>query len=443
MRARTETAALRTLGVLEDVFGERYRRNFDVRLWDGTTHPSLTARRDFTFVVNSPGALRNAFALPLDLRSATAFVDGSLDVEGDLCSAIATLYAANQARTPLQTAAIAMKLAGLPREARRVVPGADLGGKRHSRERDRAAISYHYDHPVAFYRAFLGRLMVYSCAYYDDGIETLDDAQAAKLSHVLRKLRLREGMTFLDIGCGWGALVIAAAQRGAQALGITLSNAQCEEANRRIDELGLADRARVERRDYRELGGAVFDRIASVGMVEHVGRTQLAAYFRAACQALRPGGLFLNHGITEQSPGRNVPRNGFIERYVFPDGELQCIGDVLGIAERSGFEVRDVENLREHYARTLRAWVANLEANRQAAEGSGGTVAYRVWRLYMAASAVNFEAGNIGVFQSLLAKPDADGHVDIPMTRKDLYRAQSGLLLISILLPILQRFLPH
>ncbi len=419
---REDTAAAsRTLGVLEAVFGERYLCDFDVRLWDGTVRPSKTARRDFVFCVNSPGALRNAFTPPVDLNAGTAFIDGSLDLEGDLCAAIAIMNATNADRSALQIARVALLLAQLPRESRPAPPHANLNGKRHSRERDRAAISYHYDHPVDFYASFLDRDLVYSCAYYDDGIEDLNEAQSAKLNHVLRKLRLQPGMKFLDIGCGWGSLVIRAAQNGAQALGITLSRVQYETANRRIEELGLANRARVELLDYRELGNAVFDRIASVGMVEHVGRTHLPEYFSCAFAALRPGGLFLNHGITEQSPGRKAQHNGFIDRYVFPDGDLQCIGDILGIAEREGFEVRDVENLREHYARTLRGWVANIERNRDSAEAHAGIAAYRVWRLYMAASAVNFEAGNIAVFQSLLAKPDVNGHVAIPMTRRDLY----------------------
>ncbi len=415
------TATSRTLAVLEAVFGDRYLRDFDVRLWDGTVRPSKTARRDFIFCLNSPGALRNAFAPPVDLNAGTAFVDGSLGIDGDLCAAIALMNAANTDRSALQTARIALLLAQLPRESRPAPQHPHFNGKRHSLERDRAAISYHYDHPVEFYASFLDHDLVYSCAYFDDGIDNLDDAQSAKLNHVLRKLRLQPGMRFLDIGCGWGSLVIRAAQNGAQALGITLSHVQYETANRRIEALGLADLARVELLDYRELGNAIFDRIASVGMVEHVGQTQLPEYFTCAFAALRPGGLFLNHGITEQSPGRKAQRNGFIDRYVFPDGDLECISDILGIAEREGFEIRDVENLREHYARTLRAWSENIERNRDVAQSNAGTAAYRVWRLYMAASAVNFEAGNIAVFQSLLAKPDVNGRVDIPMTRRDLY----------------------
>jgi len=413
----------RAIAVLEAVFGDGFRQNFDVRLWDGSTLPSLSTRRDFTFVVNSPGALRNAFTPPVEANAGAAFVSGALDIEGDITAAIAAFGAANRRRSLASAARTGWLLMQLPKEARPLTPGAQLNGKKHSRERDRAAISYHYDHPVAFYRAFLDRDLVYSCAYYDDGIETLDDAQAAKLHYVLRKLRLEAGMSFLDIGCGWGSLVIAAAKLGAHAHGITLSRVQYEEANRRIGELGLSDWARVEYRDYRDLRGLTFDRIASIGMVEHVGRAKLPEYYAAAFDALRPGGLFLNHGIAEQSPGRKPPTNPFIDRYVFPDGDLVAVGDTLAIAERGGFEVRDVENLREHYARTLRAWVDRLEHHRDEAVAQAGEAAYRVWRLYMAGSAVSFDEGSIGIYQSLLARPDANGRVTIPPTRRDLYDA--------------------
>jgi cyclopropane-fatty-acyl-phospholipid synthase len=266
--------------------------------------------------------------------------------------------------------------------------------------------------------------LVYSCAYWDDSIESLDDAQAAKLDYTLRKLRVRPGDRILDIGCGWGALVIRAAQRfGAQALGITLSRAQCDEAQRRIARAGVSDRARVELRDYRDLHGERFERIVSIGMFEHVGRARFAEYFRAAYDALHPGGLFLNHAISDQSVGRRSWRDrGFIDRFIFPDGELVTVADALQVAERTGFEVRDVENLREHYARTLRAWVSNLERNRDAAIAAAGEQIYRLWRLYLAGSAQGFSIGRLGVFQSLLGRPHADGSVDIPATRRELYK---------------------
>lgn len=407
--------------LLEAVFADDFLRDFDVRLPDGTLLPSRTARHKYTFVVNTPGALRTAFTPPIDRNAGTAFVAGAIDIEGDLPAAIDALNTASTSRSLLERARVALLTHRLPRESHAPL-GAQLNGKRHSRERDRAAISYHYDHPVAFYRSFLDDDLVYSCAYYDDGIESLNDAQSAKLDYVLRKLRVEPGMRFLDVGCGWGSLVIRAARAGAHALGITLSQVQYDEANRRIAEAGLEHLAKVELRDYRDLQDRRFDRIASIGMVEHVGRTKQREYYRCAFEALRPGGLFLNHGIAEQSPGRNVGANGFIDRYVFPDGDLIAVADSLAIAERVGFEVRDVENLREHYARTLRAWTSNLERNRDNAVACAGETAYRIWRLYMAASAVSFEGGSIAIFQSLLGKPDERGHVTIPATRRDLYR---------------------
>ncbi len=396
-----------------------------MRLWDGTLIPSRTSERRFTLVVNGPGALREAFSPPVDLNAGRAFVEGSLDIEGSVEAAIAMLVAANNARSNAQTLRILYLLNRLPRSNGRHAQNgqAHLAGAEHSKERDRAAISHHYDHPVEFYASFLGPQLVYSCAYYDDGVTTLAQAQEAKLQHILRKLRVKPGMAFLDIGCGWGSLVIAAARAGANALGITLSRVQYETAKRRIEDEGLTNRASVELLDYRDLGARRFDRIASIGMVEHVGLANLPLYFKTAFAALRPGGLFLNHGISEQSPGRKGGRqDAFIDRYVFPDGELVAIGKSLAIAEVAGFEVRDVENLREHYAHTLRDWVANLASNAVRAQAVAGMEAYRVWRLYMSASATAFASGTIGIYQSLLARPDAQGFVDIPPTRADIYR---------------------
>jgi cyclopropane-fatty-acyl-phospholipid synthase len=263
--------------------------------------------------------------------------------------------------------------------------------------------------------------MVYSCAYWDDGVDSLDEAQSAKLDYTLRKLRLRPGERLLDIGCGWGALVIRAAQLGAQSLGITLSRPQRDEAQRRIASAGVAAFARVEYRDYRELRGERFDKIVSIGMFEHVGRARFAEYFRAVHDALLPGGLFLNHAIADQSGARSGRARGFMGRFIFPDGELVPIADALAFAERAGFEVRDVENLREHYARTLRSWVSNLERNRSAAIAAAGETSYRLWRLYLAGSAQGFSTGRIAVFQSLLARPEERGRVELPPTRRDLY----------------------
>jgi cyclopropane-fatty-acyl-phospholipid synthase len=237
---------------------------------------------------------------------------------------------------------------------------------------------------------------------------------------------LRAGQSFLDIGCGWGSLVIRAAQRGARAYGITLSRSQHEEAMRTIAALGLGDRARVDLRDYRELGDERFDAIASVGMVEHVGRERLPEYFASAFRALRDGGLFLNHGIVLNGvEGAWRAGGSFVGRYVFPDGDLLAIDVSARAAERAGFEVRDMENLREHYTRTLRAWGANLAANRQAVVDATDARTERIWRIYMAGSARGFALGRMGLMQTLLAKPHPDGRVEIPSTRRDVYRVKT------------------
>jgi cyclopropane-fatty-acyl-phospholipid synthase len=416
------------VAVLKAVFGDEFARHFAVRLWDGTVIPA-TERADFTLVINSPGALRLAFMPPFDLNAGRAFAAGLLDCEGNVESAVDALYVATGSVRASAFPHLFGLLRRLPKESLPKLREAGLRGRLHSKERDRAAIGFHYDQPVAFYQSILDRAMVYSCAYFDDGVTSLDDgvtslddAQAAKLDYTLRKLRLSPGERFLDIGCGWGALVIAAARRGARALGVTLSVQQHAEAQRRIAAAGLTDLARVELRDYRDLGAARFEKIASIGMFEHVGREKLPEYFGSAYTLLEPGGLFLNHGIADESSRRRNGRiGGFVGRFVFPDGHLVRISDALKVAERCGFEVRDVENLREHYTRTLRCWVSNIERNRDAAIAASGEQSYRVWRLYMAGSARGFRTGRMGVFQSLLAKPRADGGSDLPPTRRDLY----------------------
>ena len=305
--ARIASAALRLL------FGNAYLREFAVRLWDGTFVPAAGPQR-FVLGITEPGALRAAFRPPFDLSAGRAFAAGLIVCDGDVETAVDVLLATLTQLTMLRVFRLLRLLRRLPEASVPPLREASMQGKAHSRGRDLSAIGFHYDQPVAFYRAFLDRNMVYSCAYYDDGIETLDAAQSAKLDYVLKKLRLNPGERFLDIGCGWGALVIRAAQHGANALGITLSRSQFEEATRRIEEAGVGDRARVELRDYRGLAGEYFDKIASVGMFEHVGRVRLHEYFNAAFKALRPGGLFLNHGIGEQSPERKGDKaSGFIE----------------------------------------------------------------------------------------------------------------------------------
>jgi cyclopropane-fatty-acyl-phospholipid synthase len=391
-------------------------------LWDGTEIPPESP--GFVFQVNAPFALRAALTPPFDVNPGKAFVEGWLDVAGNLELAIDFLESSVTRLSKVALLKVLAHLARLPAPPRVAEAGiARLRGRRHTKARDAAAIGFHYDQSVAFYQTFLGRDLVYSCAYWDEGVDTLDDAQRAKLDYVLDKVRLRPGQSFLDIGCGWGALVIRAAERGAHAHGITLSRRQHEEAVRRIEAAGLQDRARVELRDYRDLGELQYDAIASIGMVEHVGRERLAEYFSCAHRALRDGGLFLNHGIVSQSRDGKGYRaaNDFIGRYVFPDGDLVAIDTTIRDAEAAGFEVRDVENLREHYARTLRAWVANLTAEQRAAAEASDARTERIWRMYMTGSARSFALGRMGLMQTLLGKPRADGSSDIPPTRRDLY----------------------
>ena len=430
--------------VLGALFGPPAERDFAVRYWTGTVEGPGGAPR-FTVVLRGPGALRRMLLPPSELALVEAYIFGDIDIEGDL-EAAASLgdTAARQLSSGAALVRAARLALALPRGAG---AGADAGsggarrarglarfGRRHSMHRDGAAVRFHYDLGNAFYARWLDERMVYSCAYFRTGDETLDDAQVAKLDLVCRKLRLRPGERMLDIGCGWGALVIHAAKEyGAHALGVTLSERQAALARERIASAGVADRCRVEVLDYRAIEGeGRFDKIASVGMVEHVGRDRLDEYFGAAFRLLAPGGLFLNHGIVSLGRARPRPRldwlwhrlwrrDAFIHRYVFPDATLVPAAPVLAAAERAGFETRDVESLREHYALTLRHWVRRLQAGREAAVREVGEATYRVWRLYMAASAHSFASGRNAILQTLLAKPDAAGRSAVPLTREDLY----------------------
>lgn len=401
-------------------------RRFAVRLWNGEVLPADGEPR-FTLVLNHPGALRNMFLPPTELSVGEAFLRGDFDLEGDFFAAF-ELEALFRKMGWRQSLVLARDLLLLPRgqAAPLTRNAAALRGKLHSRERDRAAISYHYDVGNDFYALWLDRRMVYSCAYFPTGAEDLETAQEKKLDYICRKLHLREGERLLDIGCGWGALALHAAEKyGVEVLGVTLSTNQAKLANERIAERDLETRARVELRDYRDLDPSEpFDKIVSIAMFEAIGRSSLPEYFAQTSRLLKPGGLFLNHGIALAQASYQPSKNAsFVDRYVFPDGELESVNEVNWIGERAGFEVRDVENLREHYARTLRYWVARLEAKREEAIRIAGETTYRVWRLYMAGSAYHFERGEFNIYQTLFAKPNADGSVQLPWSRAELYRA--------------------
>lgn len=303
---------------------------------------------------------------------------------------------------------------------------AQLRGRQHSIERDRQAIAYHYDVSNDFFALWLDRRMIYSCAYFGQPDWDLDTAQEAKLAYPCRKLRLKPGQRLLDIGCGWGGLVMYAAEHHGVAVdGITLSQSQAELANARLAEKGLSDRCRVLLQDYREVDESKpYDALVSVGMFEHVGPALLKEYFAKAWRLTKSGGVFLNHVTARGTRLRTTPGRSFNDTYVFPDGELVPINLTLQAAESAGFEVRDVESLREHHALTLRHWVQRLEANHQEALQHVEEATYRVWRLYMSGSAHGFTTGRLNVYQALLVKPGKRGASGLPLTRAEWYRPQ-------------------
>jgi cyclopropane-fatty-acyl-phospholipid synthase len=296
---------------------------------------------------------------------------------------------------------------------------------------NRRNIAHHYDVSNAFYRMWLDSRMVYSCAYFRDDADTLDVAQVQKLDHICRKLRLEAGEKFLDIGCGWGALLFHAAESyGVLATGITLSQNQFDHVTREIAARGLAGRVRVELRDYLELPEDVqYDKVASVGMFEHVGVRRFPHYFGKIFRILKPGGLVMNHGITlnlvdAQSLGSGI--SDFVEDYVFPGGQLTHVARVIEGMAREGLEPVDAESLREHYAKTLWHWVERLESNADAARAEVGDERYRVWRIYMAGSAHAFDRGWLSLWQILAGKANPDGRLPRPLTREHVYAGCNG-----------------
>ena len=441
--------------VIAALFGASTERAFDVRYWDGTVESgrqqgegkgegeARAAAPAFVLVLRRPGALRRMLLPPSELSIVEAFLSGDVDVEGNLEDAMRLGDAINvRLRSPRTLASTLRHLISLPTSdwppdirARRARPAVASKGTRHDPARDRAAIQYHYNVGNEFYELWLDARMVYSCAYFRSPSDSLDDAQVTKLDLVCRKLRLHPGERFLDVGCGWGALVMHAAKcYGATALGITLSEAQATLARERIAAAGLADRCRVEILDYRGLPpNETFEKIASIGMVEHVGEDRLPTYFASLARALAPGGLLLNHGIVsveatrpkgwrDRIERRLWRRDAFIDQYVFPDGQIVPLHSTIAAAEGAGFETRDVESLREHYAMTLRAWIARLGRNAERAIALTDEWTYRTWRFYMTAAAFGFRIGRLNVVQTLLSKPDAAGRSKLPLTREDLVR---------------------
>jgi cyclopropane-fatty-acyl-phospholipid synthase len=422
--ARAVIATLRRAIAAPDALG--------IVLAGSGTERATTARPRARIVVHGPDAVARLLLPPTADGFAEAYLRGDIEIEGEVMAAVLAAESIDVRRlSPSDLRRVirwSLELrASTPRSAplRRV---SRLSGRRHSRARDMAAIRFHYDVGEAFYALWLDARLTYSCAYFPDGTTAanaahrLDGAQEDKLELIIRKLRLKDGMRLLDIGCGWGSLLgLAAERRDVRAIGVTLSQRQADEANRRARLAGVGDRAAAQVLDYRDMASlGRFDAVASVGMFEHVGRANLPTYFRAAFDALEPGGLFLNHGIAgaglRRRPSGLRPRgNRFLQSYVFPDGELVSIEDAVGFARASGFEVIGVQSLRPHYALTLAAWIERLEARWPAAVEAAGDEVARTWRLYMSAARLGFERGELDVCQLLLAKPAAAGPAAVPL----------------------------
>ncbi|MFD8028046.1 class I SAM-dependent methyltransferase [Streptomyces sp. NPDC002387] len=401
-----------------------------IRAWDGSESgpPGAPA-----LVVRNRRALRRLLWKPGELGLVRAWVSGDLGIDGDLYTALDLLAGliwergedarslGQAARDPQVRAAVRglARMAGPfppppppPEEVRRV------RGHLHTRRSDRRAISHHYDVGNDFYEIVLGPSMVYSCAYWAGPGSTLEDAQRDKLELVCRKLDLKPGQRLLDVGCGWGSMAVHAAREyGVSVVGITLSQEQAVFARKRVAEEGLTDRVEIRVQDYRDVTDGPYDAISSIGMAEHVGAERYLGYARDLYALLKPGGRLLNHQIARrpQKDESAYSVDVFIDAYVFPDGELAPIGSTVTQLERAGFEVRDVESLREHYALTLRRWVANLEAEWVRAQRLTSPGRARVWRLYMAASALSFEHNRIGVNQVLAVRSPESGASGMPL----------------------------
>lgn len=413
-------AAVRLKSLLEQLLGVPLPVR--IRAWDGSQAGPPGAP---TLVVRNRRAVRRLLFKPGELGLARAWVAGDLEIEGDLYAALDLLAGlvwergedarslAQALRDPEVRAAVRglVRLGGLPLPPAPPPEEVRRPGHLHTKRTDKRAISHHYDVGNDFYEIVLGPSMVYSCAYWPAPDSTLETAQSDKLDLVCRKLGLKPGMRLLDVGCGWGSMAMHAAREyGVSVVGITLSQEQAAYARKRVADEGLTDKVEIRVQDYRDVGDGPYDAISSIGMAEHVGAERYLEYADVLHRLLKPGGRLLNHQIARrpQREESSYEVDDFIDAYVFPDGELQPVGATVAQLERAGFEVRDVESIREHYALTLRRWVANLEADWARAVKLSGFGRARVWRLYMAASALAFERNRIGVNQVLAVRtPDS------------------------------------
>jgi cyclopropane-fatty-acyl-phospholipid synthase len=396
----------------------------EFRAYDGST--SGTAGAPVRITIRSPVAVSYLAQAPGSLGLARAYVSGHIDLDGDMYSALARMTHV-QARQldPAERWRLLRELGGPRLLFPRVPPPPQevrvrrrwTGGHRHSKGRDASAISHHYDVSNTFYEWVLGPSMAYTCACYPHEDASLEEAQAYKHELVARKLGLEPGMRLLDVGCGWGGMVRhAAREHGVKTLGVTLSAQQAVWAQRAIEREGLAGLAEVRHLDYRDVPETGFDAVSSIGLTEHIGKAQLPGYFAFLFGKLKPGGRLLNHCITRPDNARpSRVAGGFINRYVFPDGELEGPGHLVSVMNGAGFEIRHEENLREHYARTLTAWCANLDAHWDEAVAEVGQGTARVWRLYMAGSRLGFDRNVVELHQILGVRLDAEGNAHMPL----------------------------
>jgi len=416
-----------SINFIQEILQDIHPVNFAIRLWDGTMiDPDPGCHAEFTIVLNHPGALRKMFLPANELTLGEAFIFEDFDIEGNI-HAVFRLgdYIIDSGMSLTKKLRQATRLLRLPSDTKPETADwqpFQTTGLQHSRQRDRRAVQYHYDISNEFYKLWLGERMVYTCAYFASPDEDLSTAQLRKLDYVCRKLELKEGETFLDVGSGWGGLVIHAAKYyGVKAVGVTISEAQADWARRFIKEEGLEKSCRIEICDYRDMQGQ-YDKIATLGMYDHVGAKNLPFYYRKMWDVLKPGGRLFQDGSS--SNVKNVPRRAsFVGSYILPDGELVSFGNLLQMAEETGFEVRDVENLREHYALTLKWWADGIMAHKEEAHKYVDPVTYRIWLLHHAGAAYGFASGRTNNHHSILVKPDR-GISNMPLHRDVWYRGE-------------------
>ena len=412
--------------VLADVFAAGTPVAFDA--YDGST--AGPAGAPYRVRITDPRALNYVATAPSDLGMARAYVAGYLDVEGDMYSVLSLLAREHVASLSWPDRIEVLRRLGVgvlkpisppPQESH---PGF-WWGLRHSLQRDSRAISHHYDVSNTFYEWLLGPSMAYTCAVYPSASASLEEAQEEKFDLVCRKLDLQPGQRLLDVGCGWGGMAMHAAQHyGVRAIGVTLSRLQADWAQKRVADLGLTDLVEIRHDDYRNVRESGFDAISSIGLTEHIGARNLASYVRFLATKVRDHGRLLNHCITRPVTSAPARTGGFINRYVFPDGELEAAGTIVSAIQDNGFEVRHEENFREHYARTCAAWGANLDDHWDEAVAEVGQPIARVWKLYLAGSRLGFTQRRIELHQVLAVRTSSDGASGMPLERLEFPRTR-------------------